>query len=144
MFGLAGFTSTVRSRGLTTRSMSSIGIAPSRTSSPSTSAHDAGSVLELNEHWADVWHADAGTVRKLHFALLQYVEPELEADVPRDAEEHGAGIGEGADLDRCKQGLARVTQSEFGGHDPHASSLRAVIGRLPRAFPPASAGKARP
>ncbi len=38
MFGLSGFTSTERSRGLTTRSISSMATAPSSTSSPSTSA----------------------------------------------------------------------------------------------------------
>jgi hypothetical protein len=77
-----------------TRSMSSIGIAPSKTWSPMTKAPPKpNSVLEVKLDPANILNHLPAPVRQRYFLAIYRLQTQLNLDMLRDAQMQGARIG---------------------------------------------------
>lgn len=98
MLGLSGFTVTFSNLECTTRSMSSSGIEPSNTPSPS------------------IRHQHVPPIRHSHFASFEFRQLQLHGDVFRHAQVHGAGVSaQAADSASACSNTVSVAFSRLSG-----------------------------
>ena len=81
-------------------------------------AEEAGAVLEAHFHRTDVRHDLLRPVGQQHLALRQLSRAELVADLLRDAEVQGPGVGDGFEL-QLQARVARVAKKNRAGHEAH-------------------------
>lgn len=124
IFGLAGFTSILRSFGETTRSISSIGIAPSTNLiSEHQGAAETDTILKANFDRPHIGHQLPAAVGDGDLFLIVLLEAKLDGDMLRNAQVYRARVGKGLDLKGLLVGISRIAKCERRHDKSHSSSL---------------------
>jgi hypothetical protein len=96
-----------------------MGTAPSRISSPSTSAGEAAAVAEMHFDRADIGAEMPDSVSRGDFAFFEALELQLNCEVFRNAKMERTRIDQGIHYQRRKAAVARIAQCDICTDQPH-------------------------